>query len=87
MASRPTALIWLALSLALGALLADRAWLWVGAGACVVLVLLSDRAQHRFFARERGVAFAVATVPLQLLSYLVNGLAVTVAWALRELLG
>jgi glycosyltransferase involved in cell wall biosynthesis len=82
-----TLLTWLGLALALGALIADRPWLWLGAGACIVLVLMNDRAQHRFFARERGVAFAIAAVPLQLLSYVVNGLAVTVGWALRQLLG
>ena len=82
-----TALMWLGMALALGAVVTARPWLLLGAAVCVALVLIIDRAQHRFFVRERGVAFAVAAAPLQLLSYLVNGLAVTVGWALRGLLG
>lgn len=82
-----TALIWLGMALAFGAFIVARPWLLLGAGVCVVLVLINDRAQHRFFVRERGAAFAIAAAPLQLLSYVVNGLAVTVGWALRGLLG
>jgi glycosyltransferase involved in cell wall biosynthesis len=82
-----TALAWLGVALALGGLIAGRPWLLLGTTACIGLVFINDRAQHRFFARERGVSFAMAAAPLQLLSYLVNGLAVTVGWALRELLG
>lgn len=80
-----TALIWLGLAVASGAVVGDRPWLLLGTFACVILVLFNDRAQHRFFARERGVAFAVA--PLQLLSYFVNGSGVMVGWAMRELVG
>jgi glycosyltransferase involved in cell wall biosynthesis len=82
-----TAFMWMGLALALAAVVGDRLWLLLGTTACVVLVLLNDRPQHRFFARERGDAFAIAVIPLQLLSYVVNGLAVTLGWALRELLG
>src|SRR5688572_24951423 len=82
-----TALTCLALVVTLGAVFAGRPWLLLGAAACVLLVVVNDRAQHRFFARERGRWFALAVVPLQVLSYLVNGLAVTVGWVLREVLG
>lgn len=82
-----TLLAWLALVLALGGVIADRAWLLAGALASLLVVIINDRSQHSFFARERGVWFAAATIPLQVLSYLVNGMAVTVGWLLRELLG
>jgi glycosyltransferase involved in cell wall biosynthesis len=81
------ALTWLALAFVLGAVFADRPGLLVLAGVSLLLVLINDRAQRRFFARQRGTWFAVGVVPLQLMSYLVNGMAVTVGWVLRELLG
>jgi hypothetical protein len=81
-----TAMTWLALVSTLGALVASRWWLPLAA-ACLLTVLFNDRAQHRFFAQQRGWLFALAVIPLRLLSYLVNGLAVTVGWALRELMG
>ncbi|MDQ4079887.1 MAG: glycosyltransferase family 2 protein, partial [Gemmatimonadota bacterium] len=82
-----TALMWLAVAFTLGSLVSGRAGLLIGAGASLLLVVMNDRAQHRFFARERGGWFALAVVPVRLLSYLLNGMAVTIGWLLRELLG
>ena len=84
---RNTALTWLAVAFTLGAAIAARPWLLVAAAVCLLLVVINGRAQHRFFARERGTWFALRTIPLQLMSYLANGMAVTVGWVLRELLG
>jgi hypothetical protein len=82
-----TALTWLALVLTL-------AWLRVGspplllvAGVCTAVVLRNLLPQHRFFVRQSGHAFALAVVPLELLFYLVNGVAVVVGWLSRQVLG
>jgi GT2 family glycosyltransferase len=82
-----TALTWLALALALGALRTNRPWLLVAAGVCSAAVLRNLLPQHRFFVRHSGHAFALAVVPLELLSYLVSGVAVVFGWLLRHLLG
>jgi glycosyltransferase involved in cell wall biosynthesis len=82
-----TVLTWLAVALALGGATTGRPWLFGTAGALVLLVVVNDRSQHRFFARERGTWFAAAAAALQLLSYLVNGVGITLGWLLRELLG
>jgi hypothetical protein len=70
-----------------GAAVAARPSLLVAAAVCLLLVVINGRAQHRFFARERGTWFGLRVIPFELLSYLANGLAVTVGWLLRELLG
>jgi hypothetical protein len=82
-----TALTWIGVLTAVSGVIAARPSLLLGGAVCLVMVVANDRAQHRFFVRERGARFALAVVPLRLLSYLVNGLAVTVGWLLRELLG
>jgi Glycosyl transferase family 2 len=82
-----TALTWLAVAFTLGAAIAARPSLLVAAVLCVLLVVINGRAQHRFFTRERGTWFALRVIPLELLSYLANGMAVTVGWLLRQLLG
>jgi GT2 family glycosyltransferase len=80
-----TAIMWLAALL--GVLGMRWAWLLPVAGAAVALVLVSNRGQYRFFAREQGFAFLIAAVPLDLLSYLVHGVGVAYGWLLRELIG
>jgi hypothetical protein len=55
--------------------------------ACFAAVQLQDRHKLRFFARERGIPFTLSVIPLQALSYLVNGVAVVLGWFLRELVG
>ncbi|MDQ3998132.1 MAG: glycosyltransferase family 2 protein [Gemmatimonadota bacterium] len=82
-----TALTWLALVLTLAWLRADWPPLLLTAGMCTAVVLRNLLPQHRFFMRHSGHAFALAAVPLELLSYLVNGVAVVVGWLSRQLLG
>jgi glycosyltransferase involved in cell wall biosynthesis len=82
-----TALMWIALVTAMTALLADRPVMGIVAAACIAAVQLHDRHKLRFFARERGIWFALSVIPLQALSYLVNGVAVVLGWLLRELIG
>jgi hypothetical protein len=81
------ALTWLALALTVGAIRPGRPLLLSAAGVCLALVLWNYLPQHRFFVRERGLAFAIAVIPLELLSYLVNGVAIVFGWLLRELVG
>jgi glycosyltransferase involved in cell wall biosynthesis len=82
-----TALVWLALALAVGSMFAQRPWLLLAAGVCVLLVLLNNRAQYRCFARDCGFAVALATVPLDFLSYFFHGFGIAYGWLLREMLG
>jgi glycosyltransferase involved in cell wall biosynthesis len=95
-----TGLTWLALAFALGAaygspsprmelagLSLGRTALFLGAALCLLFVLVNNHSQRRFFVRERGLPFALAVIPLDLLSYLVNGVAVVYGWLLREVIG
>jgi hypothetical protein len=82
-----TALSCIGAALALGGAIGARPALLLLGVACLLVVVFNDRAQHRFFVRERGQRFAFAVVPFRLMSYLVNGMSVTVGWVLRELLG
>ena len=50
-------------------------------------ILVSTRDQLRFFATARGVRFALATIPIDLLCYLVNGIATVMGALLHHLLG
>jgi hypothetical protein len=82
-----TALTWVAAGSVAGAMLAGApGWLVVAAG-CLFAVAANDRRQHRFFVRERGHGFAIAVIPLRLLGYLVNGLAIALGWVMREVVG
>jgi glycosyl transferase family 2 len=56
----------------------------VSVAALVAVVALNGRL-FGFFARSRGLAFAVATVPLVLLYYVESGLAYAWAWLERRL--
>jgi GT2 family glycosyltransferase len=81
-----TALTWLALALIVGAI--GTGWpLLLSGGVCLAVVLRNYLPQHRFFVRERGLAFALAVIPLQLLSYLVTGMAAVFGRLLGEFLG
>lgn len=82
-----TALTCFGAAMALGGAIGARPSLLLAGAACLIVVVFNDRAQHRFFVRERGKRFAFAVVPFRLMSYLVNGISVTVGWVLRELLG
>ena len=82
-----TVVVWLAaLALLRGLATGDGRWLAAAAlGTCAPIPM--HHALYRFFARERGVGFALAVVPLQLLYYLLNGVSAFVGWMLWELVG
>jgi glycosyltransferase involved in cell wall biosynthesis len=82
-----TVLAWLALALTVIATYAHRLWPLIGAGLCVLLVLVNNRAQYRFFARKRGLTVALAAVPFDFLSYFSHGVGITYGRLLREMIG
>ena len=82
-----TALAWLALALTLVATYAQRLSLLIGAGLCVLLVLVNNRAQYRFFTRKRGLMVALAAVPFDFLSYFSHGVGIAYGRLLREMIG
>ena len=82
-----TALAWLALALTAAATYTQRLSLLIGAGLCVLLVLVNNRAQYRFFAQKRGLAVALAAVPFDFLSYYSHGFGIAYGRLLREVIG
>jgi glycosyltransferase involved in cell wall biosynthesis len=56
----------------------------IGSAAALVAVIALNRRLFAFFARTRGLAFAVATVPLVFLYYVESGLAYGWAWLERR---
>jgi GT2 family glycosyltransferase len=56
------------------------ALLWLGLASATVLLVLNAHL-YRFFARQRGVGFALATIPWHWLYYLYSGLAFAIAVA------
>jgi hypothetical protein len=77
-----TALVGLAGLLALTAL-ALQSLPWLALAAVPVAGMLGLNAPLlRWFARERGVAFALAVVPLRVLYYCINGLSAASGWIL-----
>ena len=62
--------------LAVGAALVSADWRWlIPAALCLALVLAGNLPLFRWFARERGLRFALFAVPLRLLYYLLNAIA------------
>ena len=82
-----TGYTWLAIAVAAVAVYLREGWYLLAAAAPLVPVLYNNRRQYAFFARKCGLPFALATVPLDLLNYAVNGVALVVGWALREVVG
>lgn len=80
---RPAERLYTALTVAavvtagLAAVTGRMAWLVVSA-ACLVAVLGGNAGLLRWFARERGASFALAVIPLRLLYYLLNAVAMAV---------
>lgn len=66
-----------ALALGMGALQGHRAWL-IAAGLCLSVVLVGNLRLLRWFARERGLGFAVSVLPLRLLYYFLNAIAAAI---------
>jgi len=57
------------------------------AAGLLIVVLLSHLGLYGFFARRRGIGFALRVVPIHLLYYLANGVAAIGAWVLYHLIG
>jgi cellulose synthase/poly-beta-1,6-N-acetylglucosamine synthase-like glycosyltransferase len=82
-----TAAVLLAGLLALVAVVA-RDVRWLGLALVVLLpVLISSFPLYRYFARRRGLLFAIAVLPLHLMYYAVNGVSVIMAMVLHQLVG
>jgi glycosyltransferase involved in cell wall biosynthesis len=77
----------------LGAICALLAWrehvaiLLLPSIASLFVVLLNSVSQLAFFSRERGVLFAAASFPLDVLYYLVSGIGVLFGWIARQAVG
>jgi glycosyltransferase involved in cell wall biosynthesis len=82
-----TVLVWLALLLVLVGAVWRSMTAIEAAGVAFVLVMILNRELYSFFARTRGVLFAIAVVPLHTLYYVNNGFAVLYGWALHHLFG
>lgn len=82
-----TVLVWSGLGLLPFALF-TRSWTWVlvSLGCFLATVLISFRL-FGFFARSRGIFFAIQVLPLQLLYYFLNGISFGVGWLLKEIVG
>jgi GT2 family glycosyltransferase len=57
--------------------------LWV-AGSAIAMVVAINRAFYAFLARKRGVGFALASIPLHLLYFVVSGVGFLWAWLMLD---
>ena len=64
----------------------DQRWL-VTSVILLLVVILASADLYRRFARVRGWPFALATVPLQLLYYVINGVSVCMGWVVHHAVG
>ncbi len=51
------------------------------------MVLVNNAPELAFFSRERGVLFAAASFPLDVLYYLVSGIGIVFGWIARQAVG
>lgn len=77
----------LAATMAAAAVIGSPLWMLSGAAVLLLGIMWNNRAQLRWFADRRGIAFATATVPLDLARNLVHGIAVVVGTLVREVVG
>jgi GT2 family glycosyltransferase len=77
----------------LSAGIAMAAWYWripalaVAGAICFTAVIVNNADQLRFFYRERGLAFAAATIPLDILTYLTLGVGAALGWITQQIVG
>ncbi len=82
-----TVLVWTAALFAIVALgFRDARWLLLSV-ACGLPVLWFNRHLYAFFRRERGLWFAVRAIPLHLIYYFLNGIAVGWGWLVHHAVG
>ncbi|MGI8497099.1 MAG: glycosyltransferase [Gemmatimonadaceae bacterium] len=82
-----TGLVGLSVLFLLIAIVQPRTLWFALAGGAVVPVLILNASLFAFFVRQRGVLFALATVPLRLLFYVVSGASVPLGYFLHETVG
>ena len=81
------ALIWLSLSCALFGAFRHSRLADLAAVACIGIMLANNSSRLAFFARERGIGFAVASVPVDLFYYMIAGVGLAFGWIARQALG
>lgn len=82
-----TALVGLSLAIvAVAALLRDPRWLW-GVPLCLAPVAITNLPLYRFYARRRGLLFALGVLPLHTMYYGLNGLSAALGWLLHHVVG
>lgn len=82
-----TFLLWLAVLVLAAAAVRQSVRVAAGGLVPVVLVLLLNRPLYAFFRRARGLAFALGVLPLHMIYYLSNGVAVVYGWLLHQVIG
>ncbi len=82
-----TVLVWVSVLSLLGAAIWRSRVPAIGAGVAFAIVIVLNRGLYGFFARTRGIMFAVAVIPLHTLYYINNGFAVLYGWTLHHLFG
>ena len=86
-ASENTLLTGLAAVMAVAAVVGSSGWMIAGVATLLLGVLWNNRAQLRWFADRRGIAFAAATIPLDLARNLVHAIAAVAGTLAREVVG
>jgi GT2 family glycosyltransferase len=74
-------------SLSLASAFVPRPSLVARGGIVLGVFLVSNLSIHRFYARTRGVAFAIAAAPLHIFSQGVVAAALCIGWLMREVFG
>lgn len=66
----------------------QRSLMWLGVtGLLLGVIVVANMHLYRFFYRQGGWGFALATVPLNLLYYVINTIAAAWGWVLHHTLG
>lgn len=82
-----TVLMWLAMAVAVAALVLHRPLVLLAAAAVVVPVLWVNRTLYSWFERQRGFVFAFGVMPLHLMYYVINGVSVIWGSSVNMLVG
>ncbi len=82
-----TACVGLGVFFAIFAAVAANPWWLLASAAAMLPAVLGNLALYRWFARQRGVLFAIGVVPLQLLYYGLNGASAFWGFVIHETFG
>jgi glycosyltransferase involved in cell wall biosynthesis len=80
-------LSWLSLSFALFGVLRHSLLAYLAAITCIVIMLVNNSSRLAFFTRERGIGFAVSSIPLDVFYYMIAGVGLVFGWIARHALG